>query len=213
MASSLISELPFGSYLVYSPHGSSDVSVRSRRYRDGIKSGNDAVLRQLVQHLTANFAATSLGAVLGPDVVLVPVPGSGVLVAGGLWVPRLIAEALVAAGFGRQVVPCLKRVEAVPKSAFQAAGGRPSARRHYDSMRVDAELIAAKRITLVDDFVTRGRTLLGGASRVAEAFPGVAVGAFALVRTKGLQPDVASLVEPCLGRIRRVGDDDADREP
>ena len=142
-----------------------------------------------------------------------PAPGSGVLVAGGLWVPRLIAEALVAAGLGRQVVPCLKRVEAVPKSAFQAAGARPSVRRHYDTMRVEAELVAAKRITLIDDFVTRGRTLLGGASRIAEAFSGVTVGAFALVRTKGLQPDVASLVDPCLGTIRRLGEDDADREP
>jgi hypothetical protein len=37
--------------------------------------------------------------------------------------------------------------------------------------------------------------------------------AFALVRTRGLQPDVADLVEPCVGRVVRVGDDWAEREP
>ncbi len=118
MASSLISELPFGSYLVYSPRGTSDVSVRSQKFRDAIKAGDDRVLARVVQHILAGFGNTPLAAVLGPDVVLVPAPRSGLLLAGSLWPSRLIAQALVAAGLGRQVLPCLERVQAVFNSGF-----------------------------------------------------------------------------------------------
>jgi adenine/guanine phosphoribosyltransferase-like PRPP-binding protein len=107
----------------------------------------------------------------------------------------------------------LERVEAVPKSSFQKPGERPSARRHYETIQAHAELLTTPRLTLVDDFVTKGNTLLGGASRLAETFPAMRLAAFALVRTRGLQPDVADLVEPCVGRVVRVGDDWAEREP
>ncbi len=79
-------------------------------------------------------------------------------------------------------------------------------------MEADAELVSGQGITLVDDFVTKGNTLLGAASRVAEAYPEIRVSAFALVRTMGLQPEVANIVEPCVGVIRLRGNG-ADRSP
>lgn len=69
-----------------------------------------------------------------------------------------------------------------------------------------------RRITVVDDFVTKGATLLAAASRVQEAFPEAEVRAFALVRTKGLVADIESIGEPCEGLITRVGDH-VDRHP
>lgn len=213
MASPLLSEVRFGSYLVYSPRGQSPVSVKSRRIRDAVKAGAPATLESVVRRLQQEFSTSGLDAVLGSDVTLVPTPRSSPLVEGGLWPGRLLAEALVAVGLGREVVACVSRVEAVPKSSFQKHGERPSARRHYDTMRVEAQLVASKRLTLVDDFLTKGSTLLGAATRLAEAYPQMEVAVFGLVRTKGLQPDVADIVEPCVGRIVRVGESGSDRQP
>lgn len=213
MPSPLLSEITFGSYLVYSPRGSSETSVRSRRVRDAIKAGHERTIESVIAHLVARFEASGLGAVLGQDVTLVPAPRSSILVPGGLWPSRLLAEELVRARLGCQVLLSLTRTAAVPKSAFQAPGGRPSARRHYDTMTASPDLAATTRITLVDDFVTKGSTLLGGVSRLAEVYPRAQLGAFALVRTRGLQRDVDHLVEPCVGSVVLVGTDDADREP
>lgn len=213
MGSQLLSEVRFGSYLVYSPRGTSEASVRSRKIRDAVKRGDHEQLSRIVAHLAKNFAASGLDAVLGAEVTLVPCPRSSPLVAGALWPPRLVAKALVESGLGRDVVICAERIAAVPKSSFQKPGERPTARRHYDTIRVEPQLIVTPRITLVDDFVTRGATLLGAATRLREAYPQADVAVFGLVRTKGRQLDVAEVVEACTGRIVRAGEDGADREP
>ena len=209
----MLSEVRFGSYLVYSPRGTSAISVKSRRWRDAIKSGVDEALRTVVHYLVRDLKSTGLSVVLGSDVTLVPAPGSSLLVEGAFWGPRWIASELVRAGLGKQVFPCLSRTTAVPKSAFQPPGGRPTARHHYDTMRVEElALLGGERITIVDDFVTKGSTLLGAASRLGEACPTAQVSAFALIRTMGLQPEVERMVEPCVGTIRLVGQE-ASRDP
>jgi hypothetical protein len=65
--------------------------------------------------------------------------------------------------------------------------------------------LVGERITLVDDFVTKGNTLLGAASRLATVLSSGTPTAFPLVRTVGLQPDVERIVDPCVGTIRRHG--------
>ena len=212
MASPLLSELAFGSLLVYSPRGTSETSRRSREYRDRFKAGDQALVESAVARLSECFADSGLDAVLEPDVALVPAPRSGLLLEGALWPARIIADALARAGFGATVVPLLRRTEAVPKSAFQPPGERPNALRHYQTMAVEPELVAMRRITVVDDFVTKGNTLLGGASRLVEAIPNAEIRAFALVRTLGLQPEIERVLDPRVGRIRAVAFE-ADREP
>lgn len=213
MASPLLSEVRFGSYLVYSPRGTSAVSSRSRQVRDAIKAAREPTLESAIAHLARNFSTSGLAAILGPDVTLVPCPRSSPLVEGALWPGRRIAEELAKNGLAKQVIASVERVEPVPKSAFQARGERPDARRHYDTMRATADLAATDRITLVDDFVTKGNTLLGAASRLVEVFPRATISVFALVRTKGLQPEIDDLVEPCVGRIWERYSGEADREP
>jgi adenine/guanine phosphoribosyltransferase-like PRPP-binding protein len=80
------------------------------------------------------------------------------------------------------------------------------------TMRVSPGIEQPARITLVDDVVTKGATLLAAASLVAEAFPGIDVRAFTLVRTMGLVPEIERIVDPVFGRIKtdRGG---ADRQP
>lgn len=213
MASRLLSELPFGSYLVYSPKGASEVSRRSRELRDAVKAGKAPTLRTIAEHLVENFPSSGLAAVLGPDVTLVPCPRSSPLVEGALWPGKLMSEELVRVGLGRQVIVSLERVEAVPKSAFAARGSRPNAAKHYETIRATADLAATERVTIVDDFLTKGNTLLGAATRLAEVYPRAKLAAFASVRTKGLQPEVDNLIEPCVGRIWERYTGEADREP
>jgi predicted amidophosphoribosyltransferase len=124
---------------------------------------------------------------------------------GGFWGPKWIAEGLVAAGLGREVLPCLVRTSPVPKSAFQAPADRPDAQTHFETIEVSELPLVDERITLVDDFVTKGNTLLGAASRLATVLSSEKPSAFALVRTMGLQLDVERVVDPCVGTIRRHG--------
>jgi hypothetical protein len=191
----LLSSLRFGSFLAYSPHGKSPAELASQALcreikRDGYLSKerrDDPVIpyamRRLRECLTAELAD-----LLAPDVVLVPAPGSAPpppRQPDALWVPRRICEALLAAGFGSRMEPLLVRRQAVRKSASAGRRQRPDVQQHYDSFAV--RLPAGDlppRITLVDDVITRGATLLAGASRLVEAFPDATVRAFALIRTQ-----------------------------
>lgn len=212
MASSWPSEIPFAALLVYSPRGQSEISLRSRRVCHGIKRGDTDLLERAVVVLGVSFTETGFGAFLGPDVGLVPAPGSAPHVAGGLWPADVIARALVGAGFGKGVFHLLRRTEAVPKSAFAAPGERPNAQRHFETIAVERDLGFPQRLTVVDDVITKGRTLLASAGRLKEAFPHAEVTCFALIRTMGLQPEVDRVLHPVTGSILRVGAD-ADRQP
>jgi hypothetical protein len=139
--------------------------------------------------------------------VLVPVPGSTPNAVGGLWAAEHLAIALVNEGLGRAAWSGLHRVRAVRKSATAAPGGRPTVSVHYESFSIERLSVPPARIILVDDVVTKGRTLLAAASRVHEAFPSAQIRAFALVRTMGLCSGVQQLLDPCLGEIRwKAGD-------
>jgi hypothetical protein len=218
----LLSELRFGSFLVYSPRGTSELSQRSRRICHRIKT--DGVLGQppvriieyTVARLREAIANDEVADLLAPDVMLVPCPRSAPFPPGqrpALWIPLRICEALRAAGFGSQLLPCLERIEAVQKSAFAGPGERPSVSQHIATMRVTETLDRPARITLIDDVVTKGATLLAAASLVAQAFPGADLRGFALVRTMGLVADIERIVEPIIGRITALPTGGTDRRP
>jgi hypoxanthine phosphoribosyltransferase len=79
-------------------------------------------------------------------------------------------------------------------------------------MRCAPSLIQPARIVMVDDVVTKGRTLLAAARRVREAFPNSEVKGFALIRYLGLVPDIESFKAPINGTID-LRDGDAERQP
>ena len=142
--------------------------------------------------------------------VLIPIPGSrpGVRAT----VAEHLAIALLRQGVGGCLWAGLHRTRAVPKSATAACGARPTVGTHYDSFAIDTAAIPLRHIVLIDDVITKGRTLLAAASRLQEAFPAAQIRAFALLRTMGLAAGVDRLVDPCVGQITwRAGD--ARREP
>lgn len=207
---SLLSELRFASVLVYAPQGKSEVSQRSRSVRAAVKGGDRSVLELAARRLHES-GAPWLGDFLGADTVLVPAPGSSPMKnPKSLWVPRDICGVFVARGLGKEVSTCLERSHPVPKSAFSLPAERPKPSRHFASFSVARSLFAPRRITLVDDVITRGATLLAAASRLAEAFPGCEVRAFAVIRTM-TRSEVDTILDPCIGVITYNADADSSR--
>jgi len=122
----LLYYLEFGSFLTYSPRGETEEILKSQRITYNLKADKTfgspprTTTRYLFDILAQRITQTSLQGLLGPDVMLVPVPKSSLLLSGSLWVPQRIADALVEIGLGNRAFPILVRRIAVPKLAFSA---------------------------------------------------------------------------------------------
>jgi hypothetical protein len=163
----------------------------------------------------------------GARVVLIPVPGSAPSQRAN-WVGERLACCLKEVGLAADVWPILRRGHAVRKSAFAAAGERPTVLEHYASFALDEDSwsrapigtrslarehgASELRLTLVDDVITRGRTLLAAAGRIHAALPGAEVRAFALLRTLGPDETLQQILDPCEGEVRWISGD-ARRRP
>jgi hypothetical protein len=127
-------------------------------------------------------------------------------------VASLISSALHELGLGRETWEGLQRLRPVARSSDAWRWERPTVEQHYQSFAVAALSSPPTDIVLVDDVVTKGRTLVAGALRMREVFPNATIRALALIRTRGLVNEVNRLFDPCVGMIRWDGRD-ARREP
>jgi predicted amidophosphoribosyltransferase len=152
-----------------------------------------------------------LAALFSGGAVLVPVPGSAAS-ASAPWVAAQLAAALREVGLGHRLWTGLRRQVGVRKSATSPAAGRPSVREHYESFAVARPAMPASRIVLIDDVITKGRTLLAAAARLQAELPHADIRAFALIRTLGFVQHMERVLEPCHGVVRWAGGD-ARREP
>jgi hypothetical protein len=193
-----------------------------------LKSADPAWLPRLAASVWLQSAGSGrFGQAFGSRVVLVPVPGSSPAQK-GVWVGERLAWCLREVGLASEVRPVLRRRYPVRKSAFAPASERPSVLQHYMSFSVVGALAvrgAAGRcsllsepasdglqLTLVDDVITRGRTLLAAARRLREAFPAARIHAFALLRTLGPDESMREALDPCEGEVSWVRGD-ARRRP
>jgi hypothetical protein len=120
-------------------------------------------------------------------------------------------------------------VNEVQRSSGAWRWERPTVQQHFTSFAVIPSAVAPEpvapeptssestgpeptEIILIDDVVTKGRTLVAAAIRLQLTFPQTRIRAFALIRTLGLVPDVESVFDPCRGEIRWNGLD-AQRDP
>ncbi len=212
-------EEKFAALMQYSPRGLGTPALNSRTFCYAIKNDgliyvtNAAGMRTAVRAidrvpilLKARLEeAPFLKDYFGQDVLLVPMPRSAPLSKpDALWPARKICEAFVAAGLGGDVVPMVERVKMVQKSATAAPGGRPGAQDHYNSTKITARLplsvAGAKRITLVDDVVTRGATFVGILPHIRAAFPKWELRCFAVVRTRS-SGEFDKVIAPVEGTI------------
>ncbi len=139
---------------------------------------------------------------LNTNALLVPVPRSSLLQPHSLWPSLVIANLLVAHGYGSQVSTCLQRTKAVPKSsASYTAESRPSVSTQLDSLIVESQIITHRQITLIDDVLTLGRTSVACALKLKEVYPDIEIKLFVLLQTKGLISEIAQFIEPYVGEI------------
>lgn len=203
----MIESIDFASCYVYSPAGDSAICARSRLLRVLLKNADAHFMIKYAVRVHQQTAPPALlaGFFLRDD-VLVPVPRSAPKV-GGTWPAAELAHALVQAGVGSATWLGLHRIRAVCKSATAAKGCRPSVARHYDSFRLEPPAHRPQSVVLIDDVITKGRTIFAAAARLREALPDARIRAFALLRTVGMISDIKTLLEPCRGEIRwRRGD-------
>jgi hypothetical protein len=213
-----LGNISFWSCYVYSPRGGGYGSEASRLLCTRLKLGDSAWLPfyarvvhdQAIRH-------GMLPGLFGRESVLVPVPGSGTAMQ-KVWAAHRLALALQGVGLGGAVWTGVSRRFPVRKSATALNSDRPTVQQHYESFAVAAWWDVARlpsfpaRIVIVDDVITKGRTLLAAAVRLHEAFPHADIRAFALVRTMGFISDVGQSLDPCQGVVRWAGGD-ARREP
>ena len=215
----MLSELPFGSWLSYTPRGDSKDCRDSRNLTYNLKedrafgSPPQPLSTLLAGHLRESLAQMPFAAWLGPGVTLVPVPKSSLMQPGTLWVPQRLAGAMVAVGLGRESLALLRRTSAVAKAAFSGASSRPRAADHDATLAVDKDLYAPTEIVVVDDVITTGAAMIAAASRLSEAFPGVPIRGIAFVRTVSSPEDFAGIQAPCVGTITLYPSGRTHREP
>lgn len=195
--------LPYAAFLAYSPRGQSDISKLSREVRDGVKYDRSGLIAKAIKAMV-NRKAECLS-FLSEKTTLVPVPRSSPLQEHALWPSLRICEELRKAGLGGEICQGLKRVKAVQKAAFANPGQRPEPADHYDSIEWTGGLLPSEDVLLVDDFVTRGSIFIGCGAIINGIFPKADVRAFALIRTMGLVPEIATYVDPCIGTITYEG--------
>ena len=208
----ILCNVAFCSCYIYSPRGGSFVSRASRQLGERLKSGDAIWLPRyagLVRELTTRHAA--FAEMFGEDVTLVPVPSSDPS-ATRTWAAERLAVALHGVGLGRAVWPGIRRCFPVRKSATALNADRPTTQLHYESLSVPDLAREPRSIVLIDDVITKGRTILAAAARLYEALPNTDIRAFALVRTMGFLPDISHFLEPCYGFVR-WGGGDARRDP
>jgi hypothetical protein len=209
----MIRKLNFASCYVYSPGGAGRASERSRLLCTLLKSADMHFMERYASRVREEMATNeSLAEHLDASPVWVPVPGNAPAAPGARPVSEHLALALLRAGVGGNLWTGLCRRRAVRKSATSCPGKRPTVAAHFDSFEVERDLPPPARVVLLDDVITKGRTLMAAAMRLNDAFPDIEIRAFAMLRTMGRVDHVEQLVDPCIGVIRwRAGD--AHREP
>jgi predicted amidophosphoribosyltransferase len=206
-------QLQFAACYAYSPKGESEVSERSRQLCARVKNGSTKWLRSYVAsvHQEVSRKRRFCG-FFNQHTLLVPIPNSPSSTRMSFWGARRLALILREAGLAEDVWTGLRRVSSVERSSSAWMWERPTVQQHYRSFTVIPSSRPPTEIVLVDDVITKGRTLVAAAMRLHEAFPKADIRAFALVRTMGFILDVERLFDPCEGVIRWNGED-AYREP
>ena len=218
-----LTELEFGSFLTYTPRGTSDRAKNARDFMLVLKqegfvedptNGKTKIMSNWVaEKIQRDLQTLPFRHFFQDNPLLVPIPKSSLMQSGSLWVPQRISVALLEVGLGREVQELITRFRAVQKAATSRPEDRPLPRDHYTSLRVRKILTKPDQILLVDDVITRGSTFIGAANVLAEAFPEATIRAFAVMRTQSDPSRFSQLIDPCIGNIELRAFGDTIRRP
>ena len=210
---SLKCSLAFASCYVYAPRGDGLLSSGARLLCQRVKACDPLWLPRYTGCVAELCARQpSFEQLFGRDAWLVPVPRSG-SPGTQVWPAWELSQAFHGLGLARGVWPGLMRILPVARSASALLGQRPTVWQHYESFCVAGRpLPSPRRMVLVDDVITKGRTLFAAAARLRHEYPHLDIRAFALVRTLGFLSRLDRLLAPAEGIVYWAGGD-ARREP
>lgn len=195
-------ELTYGALWSYSPRGPSQAERRSRDYRyylkqeQTVKYGDKTMFMSEVvpQAILEQKESLPFMPLFEDDPILVPVTRSSLLQPNSLWVGLKVATAMQKAGLGSTVSQSLVRTYAV--------GNKASAEEHYNSQKVEQKLLTEpEHILLVDDFITRGATMIASALKLREAYPNASIEGFAPIRTVSDSSNFKKIEDPVYDTI------------
>lgn len=212
----LLQRVEFGSLFAYTPRPHNVDTEDSYNFMMKLKS-NEIINFKFPS--TCNFVANTLDSCMNllpysnffdSKPLIVPIPKTTLIKSEYLWVPHILAVEIYAKGLGSRIVNCLNRVYPLPKSSTSKSENRPKAIQHYDSLSVQRLPYNPPSILLIDDVITRGATILGAASRLAEAYPNSSIKAFAGIRTISNSLEFQKFLDPQLGTIELRDNDTYD---
>lgn len=202
----------FASCFIYAPRGAGSLSAVASLICQRVKAGDPLWIPRYARCVADLWIHDGrFPRVFARDALLVPVPGS---TPGSVhWAAWQLAVAFRALGLARAVWTGLRRQYPVRKSATALRGERPTVWEHCASLAVGPVPKPVPRtVVLVDDVITKGRTLLAAAACLGTHLPHTDIRAVALIRTLGFLNHVDRVLEPCEGVIYWAGGD-ARREP
>ena len=200
----LISKLDASAFATYATKGTCENSKRSRILAGQVKKASITNIESVAKHIINDkHGEHILNDFLNPNVTLVPVPRSSPMKADSPspWASLTICEIFQQQGLGQNILNCIKRISAVPKSQFAGRGNRPTVETHLPSLEVQRDLMIPDQITLIDDVVTKGSTTFACAIKLHEMFPDTTIRAFAVFVTRGFEEHIDSVISPCVGEI------------
>ncbi|AQW94915.1 hypothetical protein CMT56_13830 [Elizabethkingia anophelis] len=172
-------------FLIYSPRGKSDNAKRSQLLLGACKRGQVA--------FSQNLAKSIIHAEIQDyftETALIPIPRSSLTLQNSFLPSKVIADILIKNNLGNSVFSCLKRIKAIPKSSGQTdASKRNNVQLHLESLAVEPVLITERKIILIDDVFTLGRTAMAAAMKINEAYPDKEIRIFSPFRTRSFQDD------------------------
>lgn len=207
-------EIDFATMLEYATRGKNDVALKSRQIAGNFKAGNVQVIERLIYHIQQLPDEHPITQMFADNPILVPTPRSAPILEGGLWPTRVLCEHLVNHGLGGLVENFLVRFYRVPKSSsFSSADQRPSCNTHFKSLLVVPPAAFVKKIILVDDIFTLGRTSCACVRKLHESFPDADIRVFSAMRTRGFVNTLDYIVKPSYNTMIYYPESDAVQLP
>ena len=169
---------------------------RSHGICDKFKAGDKRYIDRLGQHIMSNPRYATIKTNF-ENATLIPIPRSAPLKPQAIWPAKIIAEQFIEMGLGIEIIELLKRRTVVPKSRnFRLAADRPSIDTLYDSLQVDRTMLNAKKIILIDDVFTLGRTAVSCVKRLKDIYPDIEIQVFSAMRTRGGLSSFSDIHDP-----------------
>ena len=177
------------SLLNYAPRGKSQISQDTKFLKGHVKRADPKLMASLyVDVIKPNISVVQ--EFLSDSTSMMPIPGSALVVPGGLWAADSLANQLLGLGLGKNVLPWLTRHTPIRSSSSQpSAKERPTIAEQMATIRVKQELVPPESITLIDDVLTLGRTSVACERVIKEVYPNVPIKLLTIMRTHSLPGD------------------------